>query len=68
MVTMSSTSASASAPAPDACSAGVPPPAGTDQRDSEQRVQYLFRHSLRSGRVHVLQHLIQRHRAQGGQP
>jgi len=62
---MSSSSASASAPAPDVRSGALPaPPTG----DAEQRVQYLFRHSLRSGRVHVLQHLIQRHRTPGAQP
>jgi hypothetical protein len=63
MVMMNSTSTSASAPTPDGRAGAVPPPV-----DSDQRVQYLFRHSLRSGRVHVLQHLIQRHRAPGGQP
>jgi hypothetical protein len=66
---MSSTSATTSAPAPhaqsDALSTSIGDAAG---QSDEQRVQYLFRHSLRSGRVHVLQHLIQRHRAQAVRP
>jgi hypothetical protein len=66
---MSSTRAPATAPTHAACSPALPaPPSGADAHGGEQRVQYLFRHSLRAGRIHVLQHLIQRHRAQGAQP
>lgn len=43
------------------------PPVGPSPGDPEQRLQFLFRHSLRAGRVHVLQHLIRLYRG-GAQP
>jgi hypothetical protein len=43
------------------------PPTGAAPASSEERLAFLFRHSKRAGRVHVLQHLIGRYRAGEGQ-
>jgi hypothetical protein len=34
-------------------------------KTAEQRLEFLFRHSLRAGRVHVLQHPMRRYRGGG---
>ena len=45
-----------------ASSAAPPAPAQTD----EARLAHLFRAARRAGRIHPLQHLLQRYRAEGG--
>jgi ribosomal protein L21E len=37
----------------------------TAAKGTEERVRQLFRRTLREGRLHPLQHLIQRHRSSG---
>jgi hypothetical protein len=48
---------------PAAAPASAQPPGDTTPAGSEERLLYLFRHSQRAGRVHVLQHLLRRYRA-----
>jgi putative nucleotidyltransferase with HDIG domain len=48
-------------------SSGAAPPAGAGPAAADDaRLTYLFRHSRQASRVHVLQHLVQRWRAQRG--
>lgn len=53
-------------PAPVDVPAGAPScaPSSAEPSDIEARIAYLFRAARREGRIHPLQHLIQRYRAE----